>query len=440
MSSKYRSLLITLPHKVGSLKSNLDIFSKYKINLTKIESKPSKLSTRTFDFHVDIEENVNKESLESAIKDIMDQGLAENVKFLGSEKRPWFPRKISHIDYFTRQTLEAGGDLQSDHPGFHDKEYRARRKMISEIAMNYKHGEPIPKIKYTTSENDTWRVVYEKLTSLYPKYACSQYNYLFPLFEQNCGFRPQNIPQLQDVNDFLVEVTGFRYRPVAGLLTARDFLNGLAFRVFHSTQYIRHHSSPFYTPEPDVVHELLGHSIMLADPDFADFSQQIGLASLGASNEDIDRLVRLYWYCLEFGLVNEKGQKKAYGAGLLSSAGELQFSCTGTDPDSKILPPEYKPFIAEEAAERPYPITHYQPLYYVVNTLEQCKELIKSYTLNSLEKPFTVKYNPYTNTVEILDTEEKIISLTSNVQTNLDLIKSALGNLRNNVEYDNEDK
>lgn len=197
-----------------------------------------------------------------------------------------------------RQTLEAGGELQSDHPGFHDKEYRDRRKMIAEIAMNYKHGEPIPKIKYSNSENATWRVVYEKLTSLYPKYACSQYNYLFPLFEQNCGFRPHNIPQLQDVNDFLVEVTGFRYRPVAGLLTARDFLNGLAFRVFHSTQYIRHHSAPFYTPEPDVVHELLGHSIMLADPDFADFSQQIGLASLGASNEDIDRLVRLYWYCL----------------------------------------------------------------------------------------------------------------------------------------------
>lgn len=142
---------------------------------------------------------------------------------------------------------------------------------------------------------------------------------------------------------------------------------------------------------------------------------------------------------IEFGLVNEKGEKKAYGAGLLSSAGELQFSCTGKDPDGKFSAPEYKPFVAEEAAERPYPITHYQPLYYVVSSLEQCKELIKSYTLNSLEKPFTVKYNPYTNTVDILDTEEKIIALTNNIQSNLDMVKNALGHLRNNVEFDNDE-
>jgi len=206
----------------------------------------------------------------------------------------------------------------------------------------------------------TWGVVYNKLRSLSSTHACRQYNYVFPLLEQNCGYGPNHIPQLAEVSKFLKRTTGFTLRPVTGLLTPRDFLNGLAFRVFHSTQYIRHHSNPMYTPEPDVCHELIGHVPLFADPEFADFSQEIGLASLGASDSDVDKLATVYWYTVEFGLCKENGKLKAYGAGLLSSFGELEYCLTDK--------PEHTPFNPYMAAVTKYPITMYQPRYFYTGT------------------------------------------------------------------------
>merc|ERR1719420_612057 len=191
------------------------------------------------------------------------------------------------------------------------------------MARSYRHGDRLPRVKYSDEEVRTWQAVYERLQECHAQWACKEYIDMLPQMERFCGYAPNNIPQLADISEFLQQRTGFTLRPISGLLSARDFLNALAFRVFYSTQYIRHHGNPFYTPEPDICHELLGHAPLFADKDFADFSQEIGLASLAASDDDIARLASVYWFTVEFGLLRGRnGDVKAYGAGLLSSFGE----------------------------------------------------------------------------------------------------------------------
>jgi len=209
-----------------------------------------------------------------------------------------------------------------------------------------------------------------------------------------------------------------------GLLSSRDFLNALAFRVFFSTQYIRHHSQPFYTPEPDVCHELLGHVPLYADPDFAEFSQEIGLASLGASDRDIEKLATCYWFTVEFGLCREDGNIKAYGAGLLSSFGELKYSIEGTDEKK----PNYLPFDPVITAETKYPITQYQPTYFCAESFQHAKDKLIQFA-NTLDRPFSVRYNPYTLTIEILDTREKLSKCIKEVQSQLNTLATAIEKL-----------
>ncbi|KAI1882114.1 hypothetical protein AGOR_G00247350 [Albula goreensis] len=365
------SCIFSLKEEVGALAKALRLFEDKGINLKHIESRPSRMNKEEYEFFVSVDMACAK-----ALDEVIDGLRAEisgNIHELSrnklGDKVPWFPRQIQELDRFANQILSYGSELDSDHPGFTDQVYRARRKEFADIAFNYKHGQVIPRVEYTEDERNTWGVVYKELKTLYPTHACREHNRVFPLLEKYCGYRHDNIPQLEDISRYLQSCTGFRLRPVAGLLSSRDFLAGLAFRVFHSTQYIRHGSKPMYTPEPDICHELLGHVPLFADPAFAQFSQEIGLASLGAPDDYIEKLATVYWFTVEFGLCKQGSEIRAYGAGLLSSFGELQYCLTDE--------PKIMPFDPEKTSVTKYPITEFQPIYFVAESFEDAKQKVR---------------------------------------------------------------
>jgi phenylalanine-4-hydroxylase len=124
---------------------------------------------------------------------------------------------MRELDKFANRVLSYGSELDSDHPGFTDIIYRKRRKEFADIAYQYRHNQPIPYVIYTEEETSTWTTVFRELTQLYPTHACKEFNNIFPLLIDNCGYNETNIPQLEDVSRFLQDCSGFRLRPVAGL-------------------------------------------------------------------------------------------------------------------------------------------------------------------------------------------------------------------------------
>nr|BAF73417.1 tyrosine hydroxylase [Dugesia japonica] len=361
----------------------------------------------------DIIENLSKEDKEyQKLTDLkIKDEIAEDI---------WIPKHISDLDSCNHLMLKFQPEMASDHPGFHDKIYKSRRMEIAEIAFNFKYGDKIPRVEYFESEKETWREAYITLTSLYKDYACKEQLIGIKKLEEKCGYGPNDIPQLEDISNYLKKTSGFQLRPVAGLLSARDFLASLAFRVFQCTQYTRHHSKPLHTPEPDCIHELLGHVPMLSDAEFAEFSQEIGLCSLGASDSDIERLATLYWFTIEFGLCYENKKIKAFGAGLLSSFGELKHAISNI--------PEHRNFDPQVASVTPYKDEDYQPVYYVIDSVTDMKEKVRQFA-KSIKRQNPIRYDPYTETIEILNNKKSVCHLGRVIKHELDTMENSLSSM-----------
>ncbi|HEY3018834.1 MAG TPA: phenylalanine 4-monooxygenase [Solirubrobacteraceae bacterium] len=253
--------------------------------------------------------------------------------------------------------------LAHDHPGANDPAYRARRNEIAAAALAWRPGEPSPRIDYTEAEQNVWRTVCRELFPKYERYAIAE----FCEGVERLRLPRDRVPDLDEVSALLEPLTGFRYVPAAGLVPLREFYGTLRDRIFHSTQYVRHPAVPLYTPEPDIIHEVIGHGHLLATPTFSELHRLTGEATHRLRDEDNLRfLSRVFWFSVEFGVVVEAGELRAYGAGILSSYGEID----------EFRGMEHRPLDLAEMGTADYDITQYQPVLYRAESLDEVREVV----------------------------------------------------------------
>ncbi|SCL31009.1 phenylalanine 4-monooxygenase [Micromonospora inyonensis] len=250
------------------------------------------------------------------------------------------------------------------HPGRDDPAYQRHRARIAKAALDHVPGGPVADVEYTEQEHELWRIVGPELRERHQRYACRE----FLDGVRRLDLPTDRLPQLGAASARLTALTGFRFRPAAGIVEMRDFYGSLADGLFQATQYIRHCSTPRFSPEPDMIHEVVGHGSALASDRLAAIYRRVGVAARRLeSHEALSVLSRVFWFTLEYGLVREDGEVRACGASLLSSIGELDQFRTAA---------EIRPLDAAAMGAQRYRVEDYQPVLFCAESFDHLEEFL----------------------------------------------------------------
>ena len=218
---------------------------------------------------------------------------------------------------------------------------------------------------YSDDEHAVWRALFERQQRLLPQRACDEFIEGLERL-QLCG---NAIPQLPEVSLRLHAATGWTVEPVQALISARAFFSLLAEKKFPAATFIRSMAELDYVTEPDIFHELFGHCPMLTDPVYADFLHRYACQVLQHPESDWRLLQRLFWFTVEFGLMNTPQGVRAYGGGILSSMSETAY-CVESDKPLRVL------FEPAAVLRTPYRIDSLQSIYFVIQSFDELYECV----------------------------------------------------------------
>lgn len=256
--------------------------------------------------------------------------------------------------------------LDANHPGINDQTYQQRRNMFFNVARKHRlNNLGLPEISYTEEEHAIWHTVSEQLSQVHEKKACQ----IYLQGKHELAIDTQQIPQLKQLDAQLREQHQMGLVPAEGLIDVRNFFAYLSQRLMPCTQFLRHGGNPAYTPEPDAVHDVIGHIPPLMDKTYGDIIQLIGQGVREANMQQLQAWQRIYWFTIEFGLIEEDHELKVLGAGLLSSFGEMEYCFS--DKVQRI------PFDLQKVIQQNYNSNVMQDVLFVLPDLMTLKQSIE---------------------------------------------------------------
>lgn len=229
-------------------------------------------------------------------------------------------------------------------------------------------GDKIEYPDYPESDQESWKYLYERQMKFLPGRACDEYME----GTEKLNLTPDRIPALSDLSKVFEKTTGWKIARVPGLIHEQNFFELLRQRVFPSTDYIRGKEELDYTPAPDLFHDIFGHMPLLTNKNFASFYQKFGEAALNAEGKNRTRLETFHWFTVEFGLIKKPEGMRIYGAGIVSSLGEVQSALS-----DKV---EVRDFVPQKLVEQEYDVWHLQPILFAIDSFEHLNNGFSEWT------------------------------------------------------------
>jgi phenylalanine-4-hydroxylase len=221
---------------------------------------------------------------------------------------------------------------------------------------------------YPQSDHETWRFLFDRQMKYLPGRVSDEYIEGTRIL----NFTPDRIPPLKELSSVFKKTTGWRIARVPGLIHEQNFFEMLQQKIFPSTDYIRGKDELDYTPAPDLFHDMFGHMPLLTNKNFASFYQMFGEAALNAKGIARKQLETFHWFTVEFGLIKQTNGMRIYGAGIISSLGEVQHALS-----DKVIVNDFDP---DKIVVQEYDVWHLQPVLFAIDSFSQLEEGFKEWT------------------------------------------------------------